>query len=240
MSMQSRLKVRGIFMLVTFAALLAVIFMPVFPGTTGKVNGLDYADNLFNMVSKGSSYFIPKAIKDSGKFDGKVMDVKITIKEDEKVKIPAAERAIETAKLFEVNGAEVALSGTELRIKGDMGKMLQASLVDADFMFKNDGKPVADKYGFPEKHAMFNWWTAFNSISKDLTKQEKFDDAKPFANVQKKALEPAYNYYGVTSMDWKENIVMILAALGFYVFYTLWYGFGLMYLFEGMGLKIGH
>jgi hypothetical protein len=33
---------------------------------------------------------------------------------------------------------------------------------------------------------------------------------------------------------------MILVALGFYVVYTLWYGFGIMYVFEGLGLKIGH
>lgn len=87
---------------------------------------------------------------------------------------------------------------------------------------------------------MYNWWTAFKSINKELTKQEKFAEAKPFANVSKRALEPAYNYYGIPAMKWQENIGMILFALAFYVFYTLWYGFGLMYLFEGLGLKIGH
>lgn len=233
MSMQSKLKTRGILMLVIFSALLVVIFMPVFPGgQSGKVNGLDYADNLFNMVSKGSSYFIPKAMKDSEKFAGKMIDVKVAMKTDE--------QAVETAKIMEVIGAEAAVTGKDVVIKGDMGLMLKASLADADFMFKNDGKPVADKYGIPEKNVMYAWHTLFGAIGKDLTKQEKFAEAKPFANVQKKALEPSYNYYGVTAMDWKENIAMILAALAFYVFYTLWYGFGLMYLFEGMGLKIGH
>jgi hypothetical protein len=33
---------------------------------------------------------------------------------------------------------------------------------------------------------------------------------------------------------------LIIFALAFYVVYTLWYGFGLMWLFEGLGLKIGH
>ncbi len=73
-----------------------------------------------------------------------------------------------------------------------------------------------------------------------MTKQEKFAEAKPFAEVQQKALEPAYNYYGVKAEDWKDNIALVLFALVFYVFYTLWYGFGLMYLFEGLGLQIGH
>jgi hypothetical protein len=87
---------------------------------------------------------------------------------------------------------------------------------------------------------MFNWHTVFKKIGADLTKQEKFAEAKPFADVQKKALEPAYNYYGVEAKNWQENLALIIFALAFYVFYTLWYGFGLMWLFEGIGLKIGH
>ena len=229
MSMQSKLKGRGIVMLVTFFILLVVIFMPVFPG---KVNGLDYMDNLFNMISKGSSYFIPKAMKDSEKFAGKMIDVKVVMADDK--------QAVETAKLLEVNGAQAKVSGKELVVKADMGLLMKGSLADADFMFKNDGKPVAQKYGFSEKQAMFNWHTLFRKIGADLTKQEKFDEAKPFANVQKKALEPAYNYYGVKAKKWNENLALIIFALAFYVFYTLWYGFGLMWLFEGMGLKIGH
>lgn len=232
MSMQSKLKARGLLMLVAFAAVLVVIFMPVFPGSGKKVNGLDYMDNLFNMISKGSSYFIPKAIKDSEKFAGKMIDVKVAMKSEQ--------QATETAKMMEVIGAQAAVSGKDVVIKGDMGLMLQASLADADFMFKNDGKPISDKYGIPEKNVMFNWHTVFGVIGKDLTKQENFEEAKSFANVQKKALEPSYNYFGVDAKNWQENLALIIFALAFYVFYTLWYGFGLMWLFEGLGLKIGH
>jgi hypothetical protein len=229
MSMQAKLKTRGIVMLLTFFILLAVIFSPVFPG---KMNGLDFMDNLFNMISKGSSYFIPESIKKSEKLVGKTIDVKIKF-DDEK-------RVTETAKQLTTSGAQVTASGKELAIKGDVGQILKASLIDSDFMFKNDGKPVADKYGFPEKQALINWNNLFKKIIGDLTKQEKFEDSKPFADVQKKALEPAYNYYGVKAENWKENIVSVVLALAFYVFYTLWYGFGLMWLFEGLGLKIGH
>jgi hypothetical protein len=229
MSMQAKLKVRGIFMLITFFILLAVIFMPVFPG---KVNGLDYMDNLFNMISKGSSYFIPESMSKSEKFAGKMIDVKIKLDDDA--------RAVETAKLVQMSGGQATVAGKEVAIKGDMALIMKGSLVDSDFMFKNDGKSVADKYGYPEKQAMFNWHTLFKKISTDLTKQEKFAEAKPFAEIQKKALEPAYNYFGVKAEDWKDNIALVIFALAFYVFYTLWYGFGLMYLFEGLGLKIGH
>ena len=229
MSMQNRLKARGIAMLVVFAGILGVIFSPVFPG---KINGLDYLDNLFNMVSKGSSYFIPGVMKDSDKFAGSLIDVTIKMGDEN--------QAVETAKLMETAGAQATVSGQELTIKGDMANILKSSLADSDQMFANNGAPIQAKYGFPEKQVMFNWFSAFKAISNELTQQEKFAEAKPFSSVSKKALEPAYNYYGVKAMNWKENIAMILVALGFYVFYTVWYGFGLMYLFEGLGLKIGH
>jgi hypothetical protein len=32
----------------------------------------------------------------------------------------------------------------------------------------------------------------------------------------------------------------VILSLLFYVVYTLWYGVGVLYLFEGLGLKLGH
>ncbi len=229
MSTQANLKTRGIFMLVSFFVLLAIIFMPVFPG---KTNGLVYMDNLFNMISKGSSYFIPASIEKSKSFVGKTIDIKLQFGDEKQV--------TETAKQLTVNGMQVTAAGKDLAMKVEIAQILKACLVDADFMFKNEGKPIADKYGFSEKQAVYNWHVLFKKIATELTKQEKFAEAKPFAEIQQKALEPAYNYYGVKAEDWKDNIALVLFALVFYVFYTLWYGFGLMYLFEGFGLQIGH
>jgi hypothetical protein len=230
--MQAKLRTRGILMLVSFTVVLGLIFSPLFPGSGGKVNGLDFMDNLFNMISKGSSYFIPKEISDSEKYAGKMIDVKVAMKDDK--------QAGETAQMLGAVGVQAAASGKELTVSGDMGMMLKASLADADAMFKNDGQPVADRYNLPEKAVMYNWHTLFGVVGKEMTKQEKFGEAKIFANVQKKALEPSYNYYGVDAKNWKDNLALIIFALAFYVVYTLWYGFGLMWLFEGLGLKIGH
>jgi hypothetical protein len=233
MSMQAKLRARGIFLLATFIALLVVIFMPVFPGQGGKqVNGLDYMDNLFNMISKGSSYFIKDSMKKSEKFAGKSFEAKVK-QVDEK-------KTADVMKLLAANGISATANGTEVSMKGDLGQILKASLVDADAMFNNDEKPLVEKYGFSGKQAILIWHTMFGRISKDLTKQEKFDNAKPFADLQKKALEPAYNYFGVQAENWKDKIFLVVLSLAFYVFYTVWYGFGLMYLFEGLGLKIGH
>lgn len=231
MNVQQQAKFRklGWAMLVSFFALLIVIFMPVFPG---KVNGLDYMDNLFNMISKGSSYFIPEAIKKSEELSGKTIEVKVTYDDDK--------RAAEIAKQVTAGGAQATVAGKEVTVKGDVALILKAGLADADLMFKNDGKPIADKYGFSEKQAVYNWHTLYKKISFDLNKQEKFAEAKAFDNAQKRALEPAYNYYGVPAENWKDNMALIIFALAFYVVYTLWYGFGLMWLFEGYGMQIGH
>ncbi len=229
MSMQSKLKTRGIVMLIGFFILLGAIFSPIFPG---KHNGLDYMDNLFNTISKGSSYFIDDSLKASDKYAGQVIDVKIKLENEQ--------QAINTAKLFQVGGAEATVSGKELAIKGDISLILKSSLADAEQMYHNNGAPVASKYGFGEKEALYNWWTSFKAIDKALTAKENFKEAKAFGSVRSKALEPAYNYYGVAASNYKDNIGLIAAALLFYVLYTVWYGFGLMFLFEGLGLKIGH
>ncbi|GAB6192508.1 hypothetical protein [Desulfocastanea catecholica] len=229
MSMQRKLKFRGIVMVASFFVLLGIIFTPVFPG---KMNGLDYMDNLFNMISKGSSYFIPQSLAESEKFADKTIDVTITVANDQE--------ATEIAKLFVASGAQVEATGLDLNIKGNVGQIMKTALEDADMMFNNNGQALVDKYGYDEKRVMFNWWTSSSNISKFLTKEKRFDGAKLFDNIQKKALEPAYNYYGVKIEDWKANIALVLASLAFYVLYTLWYGFGLMYVFEGLGYKIGH
>lgn len=127
MSMQNKLKTRGIAMLVIFAGIMGIIFSPVFPG---KVNGLDYMDNLFNMVSKGSSYFIPASIADSEKYAGQMIDVTI--------QLGSENQAAETAKMLEVSGVQAAVSGKELKITGDIAAILKGSLADSDFIFNND------------------------------------------------------------------------------------------------------
>ncbi len=47
----------GILLALCFFGILALIFSPVFGH--GR-NGLQYSDDLFNKLAKGSSYFIPE------------------------------------------------------------------------------------------------------------------------------------------------------------------------------------
>ncbi len=228
MSNEKKLKTRGILMLLSFSAVLVAIFMPFFKGQ----NGLDYLDSLFNSISKGSAYYIQQNMKDVKKYEGKIVTFNVAMSD--------AQQAQQTAKLFEAGGAAVTISENILKVQGDVGKILINTLVDADFMYANDGKKITDKYGYEERAAMYNWWTALKEMDKDLKRQKLFEEAKITTTVKKKSLETSYNYYGIEPQSIMDSIGLVVVALAFYVFYTLWYGFGIMYLFEGLGLKIGH
>ena len=77
-------------------------------------------------------------------------------------------------------------------------------------------------------------------MQKGLNKQKNFKEAKVVALVQKRALEPSYNYYTVEPQKIGDRWGTVFFSLLFYVVYTLWYGFAMLFMFEGWGLKLGH
>ncbi|HXZ35113.1 MAG TPA: hypothetical protein VEL68_03740, partial [Thermodesulfobacteriota bacterium] len=50
-------------------------------------------------------------------------------------------------------------------------------------------------------------------------------------------LEPAYNFAGIETRPIGENIWTVALFLGFYLLYTLLYGFSILFLFEGLGIQ---
>ena len=218
----------GLVMLAAFIVVLIIIFSPVFKGQ----NGLEYLDALYNCISKGSAYYIPKVKEETGNFVGKSIEVVVSISDEKQAK--------QTALLFEKGGASVSVDGASLRITGDLGKILENSLADADKMYQNDGKAVSEKYGYNERQVLFNWWKALNAMDKDLKKQKKFKEAKIVALVIKKGVEPSYNYYKIEPQQISDRFGIVIFSLVFYVVYTLWYGFAIMYMFEGWGMKLEH
>ena len=218
----------GMVMMAVFIIVLIVIFMPIFNGQ----NGLNYLDNLYNSISKGSAYYIPKVKEESDKFKGNRVSVTLNMVNQK--------QAQQTAGLFEAAGSETLIEGSNLKITGDLGNILDHSLVDADTMYNNEGKKLSSKYGYDEKRVLFNWWKAFQEMDKALTKQKKFKEAKVVALVVKKALETSYNYYGIESQKITDRWGVVVFSLLFYVVYTLWYGFAIMFMFEGWGMALGH
>ena len=76
--------------------------------------------------------------------------------------------------------------------------------------------------------------------NKGLKKQKQFEAAKVVSQVVKKAVECSYNYYQIEPQKISDRAGIVIFSLAFYVIYTLWYGFSVMYMFEGWGLKLEH
>jgi hypothetical protein len=220
---------------------LFLIFSPIFG--EGK-NGLVFADDLFNKLSKGSSYFIPKVAKDNEKFMGKMFTVNIKVSKPEDKPGDAEKRAERAAKLFVVNpGAKVEVNGSELKIEGDLGLVLKAALEDSDVMFKNEGDKLKAKYEAAMatddiKQIFRQWNNVLPKISKEFAKEKKIDEANMVSAVTKKAVETAYNYYGVEAQKVSEKAMLMSGLLVFYVIYTMWWGFAIFYIFDGIGLTM--
>jgi len=218
----------GVVLLSAFTAVLILIFMPIFNGQ----NGLSFLDSLYNSISKGSAYYIPGLIEENKEYTGRTVNLTLTMADER--------QAGETRDLFVKSGAQAGRSGNVLNITGDLGAILTNCLKDADLLFANEGEKLRQKYGINERQVLYNWWQAFKEADKSLNREKKFDEAKFIAKVSKKAVECSYNYYQIEPQDISDKYGLVIFSLVFYVVYTLWYGFGIMILLEGIGMQLGH
>ena len=207
-------------------------------------NGLQWADEMFNKLAKGSSYFIPKVQKSNEKFMGKMFSATVKVDKPEDKPGDAEQRAHRASQLFIVNpGGKVEVSGAQLKIEGDLGLVLKAALEDADMMFKNEGDKLKAKYaaamGTDDVKQIFRQWNnVLPKIDKAFKKEGKIEEAKIVSDVTKKAIEASYNFYGVEAVQVKEKAGLMTFLLVFYVVYTLWWGFAIFFIFEGIGLTM--
>lgn len=218
----------GLTLILLFSAVFIAIFMPLFGGK----NGLEYLDNLYNSISKGSAYYIDTVRSEVQTLQSPGMTIALTMKSEVQAK--------QTVPLFMKAGAQVAQNGAQLTVTGDLVQIFNHCLDDAQYMYDNDGSSVSEKYGYAEKAVLYNWWSALKAMNFDLKKQKEFKAAKMAELINKKAVETAYNYYGIEGQRISERLGVVIFSLIFYVAYTLWYGFGIMYLFEGSGMQLEH
>jgi hypothetical protein len=214
----------GLILLISFLVVLFLIFMPIFG--EGR-NGLAYSDDFFNSLAKGSSNYMDDMRKLAQPLVGApfAVEIKMTPKTAQKTEI-----------LYSQAGAQVEVAGPVLKISGDLGKVLLKSVDDAEAMFNNQGEKVQAQYDYSGKEVLKNWWVSFDKVDAALKKQKKFKQAKVIAEVQKRALEPGYNFYGIIPSSVGDHAGMLVFMLVFYVVYTLWYGFGIFEIFEGVGM----
>ncbi len=220
----------GIVLTITFFGVLTALALPIWDGK----HFMEFADNDFNMLSKGSVYFIPEVSEKAEKYVGKELKVTIKMKD--------GSEAEKTALLYSKAGADVKVSDNEIVISGDLGRVLQSALTDADAMYKNEGKVIYNKYGYNEREALYYWWLSLKKIEKDYKKSGNRDKIDVGIFIEKevitRAIEPAYNYYGIEAKNISEEVILAAGLLVFYVVYTLWWGYSIYFLFEGFGLRM--
>jgi hypothetical protein len=216
----------GIALLVSFIIVLVIFFMPVF----GGMNGLDYLDNLYNSISKGSAYYIPKVQHQVEVHGSK--DVTLNLK------MADAATAAAVEPIFNKAGITTAVEGNNLMVNGDLAEIFSICLADADDAYHNREEALQARYGAGARNVMYGWWAALGAIEKDLKRQKIFASADLAHSVQAKTVECAYNYYGIEAQNIKDRWAIVLFSLVFYVIYTVWYGYAIMYIFEGLGFEL--
>jgi len=226
----------GMLLAVSFLGVLLLIFSPVFG--EGR-NGLTYADDMFNSLSKGSSYFIPELRKNAEKFNGQTFSVKISAAKPEDKPADTEARIQNITRVLSAAGAKIEVTGTDMKIEGDLGAILASALQDSDAMYKNQGEVIKTRYSSDDEKKIFRqWYNAFTAMDKALKKDKKVEQAKIISDVTKKAVETAYNYYKVEAIQVKDKAVLMTALLVFYIIYTMWWGFAIYFLFDGIGLSM--
>ncbi len=216
----------GIFLLVTFMAVMVMIFMPIFDGA----NVLNSLDNLYNSISKGSAYYIPKVEHLVEEHGSEIVTLNL--------KLDDSRTAQATEPLFVRAGATTAVEGATLMVNGDIETIFGICLEDAESAYYNRGEDLTARYGTNARTTLYNWWQALGAMEKDLNRQKLFAAAKLTHTVQAKTVECAYNYYGIEAQAITDRWGTVLFSLVFYVLYTIWYGYGIMFVFEGLGFEL--
>ena len=214
----------------TLGALLSVAFFvflfAIHTIAVISINGkslVRYTDEMFVSVSKGSVYFIPELVKTADKYVGIPLDVQI--KKNDKAAI-----------LFQKANAIVDMESGDMKIKGDLGAILTNVLKDADAVFKGEDTPLNDRYGYAGKEVVRQWWLSLKEIEGVYQKSKKFAEIKSLETIRIKALEPTFNFYGIEASSASQHAWGIIGIILFYVFYTVWWGYAIYFLCEGVGL----
>ena len=218
----------GLLLGVSFCVVLALFFVPVFGGQSG----LKLSDSLFNRLAKGSSYFVPELSSELAKYENQEIAVNIEME--------SAERAAQAESILSKAAPDTAAEGAVLIVKGNLGKLLGAALQDCKTMYLNNGDELREKYGMDAKDSMLIWNDVLNRIAKALQRGEDrhIAQSKMILAVVTKGIEPAYNFYGIQPDSVRQRAGITAFLLFFYLAYTLWWGFGIFFLFEGFGFAM--
>jgi hypothetical protein len=216
----------GIAGLCVFAAVLAAATMQL-----GRhKDAMAWADNFFNQLAKNSALHIAEGSKKADKFKGREVNYGMVPREfADKDKL---------AKLIQHHGfAMETLPDNRLRVKGDLGALAQAALKEADLFYRNETDAIEADYGFAATDAIYCWWLIFDGLTRRYTQDNMGDEANFTKFMTTKVLEPAYNFRGIEARDIGGNVMPVVFLLLAYIAFTVWYGFSILLVFEGLGIS---
>lgn len=218
----------GFLLGISFFAVLALIFAPVFDGT----NDLEFSDRLFNRLAKGSSNFLPALSSQVAKLENQELAVSLEMDSP-------GQAALATKVLSESAPATTA-QGPVLNVKGNLTEVLGAAISDCQAMYSNHGEVLRQEYGMDPKEAMLIWHTALNGTAQALERgnNKNIAHAKMIQAVVTDGVEPAYNFYGIEAESVSRRAGITTFLLIFYLVYTLWWGFAIYFLFGGLGFSM--
>lgn len=222
---------KGLLLLVSFVIMAVAMLMPVFKGTEGqRLTSLEFADSVFNSLSKGSSWFIPQVRDDLASLPSEDVHLSVKLR-----KITLAPVILKL--LTSVGITDAVVENGMITFAGNLNAVLGAATEDAALLYDNNGEALESRYGGEQPLRIAQgWWQLLEPAIKELQRQGKIQTARVVEQVVKKAIEPGNNFYGLPVARVKDNILLICAMLAFYVLYAVWYGFGIYKLFEGFGL----
>jgi hypothetical protein len=218
----------GVLLGLSFIGVLVLIFSPVFG--EGK-NGLEYSDALFNKLAKGSSYFIPELTESLKEVQGKDNG-------ETTIRMENADAASKAAKILTRAHMNVVVKGSELTINGDLAKELGNVLDDSNAMYYNNGSEISQKYGMDEGEVMSIWWGVLKRTAKEFQKTDRVEQADVIQEVMKKGIEPAFNFYDIEPQKVSDKALTVTGLLLFYILYTMWWGYAIFCIFDGLGLSM--
>jgi hypothetical protein len=238
---------KGMALLVSFTAIFLLIMSPVMKDQNGNPQtGLEYADDFFNKLSKYSSDYFDQVKDAAGKQKGKQIAVVASVaKPDPKDEPDAAKAQAKAnadaqaiAKALQAAGATVEVKENVLTVKGDLGAVLDFATAKSQKTFGIVGADADKPENVADRKLLKDLWKGFGAMVKPLQKDGKVAEAKSIDTVMKKGIEPAYNFYGIPGEPVSKNIALLTFLLAFYVVYTMWYGYGIFFTFEGVGMSM--
>ncbi|MFP5237622.1 MAG: hypothetical protein ACLGSD_17135 [Acidobacteriota bacterium] len=218
----------GFLLGISFFVVLALFCAPVFSGS----NGLEQSDRLFNRLAKGSSYFIPALSSDLGNLPEQRVAISFQME--------SPDQASQAMSILSKAAPNTTAQGATIHIDASLKQILGAVLRDCDAMYLNRADILQARYGMEGKEALFAWFNTLNAMARKLQEGTVADiaNSKVVLTIVTKGIEPAYNFYGIQPETVSHRAGITTALLAFYLVYTVWWGFAIFYLCEGIGLAM--